>query len=114
MSPDIGDAELGLSDYIVYRDERNVNSSGASRGRGVLIAVTKDLPNSLLDSTDDLEQLFVKVGLGPREFIIGCIYLPPRSHTEKYSSFSENVDILSGKYQCSMLLFGDFNLLGAI
>ena len=110
LTPDFTDAELGLVNYNVYRCDRNSNTSSALRGGGVLIAVAKYLPSVLLPSSDDIEQVFVKVGSAATSLIIGCVYLPPRSPAAKYQSFSDSVDRLAEEHQRNLYLFGDFNL----
>lgn len=48
LNNDILDAELGFTNFNLYRDDRNL-TYGKSRGGGVLIAVNKEISCQLLN-----------------------------------------------------------------
>ena len=56
LSEKLSDSEILPSRFVLYRCDR------PSRGRGVLIAVHKSLPSTLIPSPD-LEVIVVKLGL---------------------------------------------------
>lgn len=112
MCDSIGDSELGLSNYIVFRCDRNISTSTHSRGGGALIAIRNDIPSSLHSTAlNNVEHLFVKITVNKTLFIIGSVYIPPRSPAAVYESFIELVQsILSSNNDCNLILCGDFNL----
>ena len=103
--------ELGFDTYNVFRLDRSAITSTAQRLGGVLIAVHESIPSRLIRSTDDIEQVYVLVGSGKKQMIVGCIYLPPNSPLEKYESVSNNLEAISQQFNNSGLcIMGDFNL----
>ena len=56
------DSELGLSDYFIYRCDRNCVLSGKVTGGGILVAVKKCFPCDLLFmEATQYEKLFLRV-----------------------------------------------------
>ncbi|XP_076666388.1 uncharacterized protein LOC143367980 [Andrena cerasifolii] len=107
---------LGLDEYNVFRYDRSDLTSRCPRGGGVLIAVNKSLPCTLLRiSNNNLEQIFVRVKVNNRHMIIGAIYLPPSSSHELYRVHSECVTELFHEFSSNKLfVVGDFNLPHAV
>ena len=54
LTSTISSSELKLNDYDIFRNDRS------SRGGGVFIAVKKDLCGELIESSDEVESIFVK------------------------------------------------------
>jgi len=76
----IGDSELGLSKYIIFRYNWTISTSIHNRGGGAPIAIRKDIPSSLLTtSINNVEHLFVKISINKNKFIVGSAYIPPSS-----------------------------------
>jgi hypothetical protein len=42
------DSKLGISNYIIFRCDRNISTSNLSRGGDVLIFIHNDIPSSIL------------------------------------------------------------------
>lgn len=112
MCNSIGDSELGLSNYIIFRCDRSPSTSIYSRGGGALIAIRNDIPSSPLTTAhNNVEHLFVKITVNKKPFIIGSVYIPPKSPTVVYESFIELVQsIVSSNNDSTLILCGDFNL----
>lgn len=108
----ISDSELGLSNYTVYRCDRNVSTSNLSRGGGVLIAIRNNIPSSILTTyANNVEHLFVKITINNKNYIIGSVYIPPNSPSTLYESFVEPVQsVLSTNSDFTLVLCGDLNL----
>lgn len=108
----IGDNELGLIDYTIFRRDRyqtNINLKGG----GILIAIKNCfLPKLIYKNYNfDCEQLFIKISIGKRSIILGAVYLPPRSSSEIYQHHINTVeDICSLDRDSDLILLGDFNL----
>jgi len=99
-------AELGLSNYIIYRCDRSSLSSNKERGGGVLIAVRKDIPSFFLPTPVlSVEQLFVRFSFNSLHFIIGCVYLSPLSTIDVYHAHLPTVDSLLQHYPSHTLFF---------
>ena len=69
LSDKISDSEILLSSFVLYCCDR------PSCGGGVLIAVHKSLPSTLIPSPSDLEVVVVKLCLD-NDFVICCVYDP--------------------------------------
>lgn len=74
---DIDDSELGLSNFQLFRLDRNQNTSTGSRGGGVLIAVKSNF-NATLIKTDVncVEQIFIFLTFKSVRIVIETVYLP--------------------------------------
>lgn len=106
------DAELGFGDYQIFRCDRGKNNSSCRLGGGVLIAVSKHLPASLVRINNlSIETLFVSLKIGKQKLLLNCSYFPPRSPADKLDTF---VEILDGLYASNKFAYtiicGDFNL----
>lgn len=53
---------------------------------GVLIAVRNSFHSYKIDIVSEVEELWVRVRVGVRDLIIGCVYIPPRSDFCVYES----------------------------
>ena len=101
LSDKISDGEILPSSFVLYRCDR------PSRGGGVLIAVHKSLPSTLIPSPSDLEVVVVKLGLD-NDFVICCVYVPPDSASLYISSLINYLtNIVSSFNKC--VIVGDFN-----
>lgn len=111
LCDDISDAELGLSNYFIFRKDRSRETSNKKWLGGVLLAVHKTVSCSFLPTTAPLEQVYVTIGSPKVKCILGCVYLPPESTIENYLMVSDTVDMISENYpEAEMCVAGDFNL----
>lgn len=92
LSSDFLDSELQFTDFNIYRKDRSADTSDKTRGGGVLIAVRKYLSSQLIvPVSKSIEDLYVKFNYGNNKFIIGGVYIPPRSSVEKYHIHIDNI-----------------------
>lgn len=111
LSSDITDAELGMTDYVIFRRDRSLETSSKQSMGGVLIAIHKSISCQPLPTTVPVEQAYVAIGFARTQYIIGCVYLPPNSPVDRYLMVSDSIDSLSNAYPDARLyLMGDFNL----
>ena len=104
-------AELGFDTYNVFRCDRSSTTSTAKCFGGVLIAVHQSIPARLIETNVDIEQIFVLIGSGNNQKILGCVYIPPNSPLDKYESFSTNLEDTSQRLDFPQFcIMGDFNL----
>lgn len=108
------DAELFDSDYQVFRRDRHLDALQAPVGGGVLCAVKRSLPCSLVEipDTHDLEIICVVLTLADRKLYIATVYIPPSAPALAYETVCNAIDHLSNLLQPSddIIVFGDFNL----
>lgn len=108
LTSEIGDCELGLNDYTVFRCDRSTLTSSKASGGGALIAVHNTIScTGLFPSIKNTESVFVKCS--SLNLIIGCTYLPPNQPTAVYTDFFNSVDEVLGGEPIGLLLLGDFN-----
>lgn len=86
LSDDISSAEFFLSDFLVFRCDRNKNTNSKMRGGGVFIAVKNSLrPLIIYPQHNNVEQVFVKLLLPNQSTIlIASVYLPPTANAKVY------------------------------
>lgn len=104
---------MGLDGYIIFRCDRNVNTSNSRRGGGKLIAVhSKFRPVIVLSPIISVEQVFVRITLpGGASILLAGIYLPPNSDISKYEHHTEFLDHVWESYKFdSGIVCEDFNL----
>ena len=109
----IDSAEIGLQNYDVYRDDRNVNL--ASRGGGVLIGINKKYKISrcknLLDDIVSIDHVYVNVKVGNSSLIIGATYIPPLADICFYQDYVMCIEELKNFYsESKFILIGDYNI----
>ena len=111
LCDDISDAELGLSNYFIFRKDRSRETSNKKWLGEVLLAVHKTVSRSFLVTTAPLEQVYVTIGSPKVKCILGGVYLPPESTIENYLMVNDTVDMISENYpEAEMCVAGDFNL----
>ena len=113
LNIDISSTEIGLEDYIVYRDDRN--ATVASRGGGVMVAVSKRLNSSMCKVLNDdvtiFDQLFIKIKHKNRSTIVRAVYIPPTYDINVYQDHIMYVEDLTNYYKdCNFIMMGDYNL----
>lgn len=116
LNEDIYDSELGFNKFNVFRTDRSKDTSNCEMGGGVLIAVNKSIQSSQVHTkVNNIESVYVNVKVKCYHFIVGLVYLPPRSTTQTISNYLEELDEVQAKYpQLDILLCGDYNLRNLI
>ena len=96
----IHNSEILPTNYRIYRNDRG------SRGGGVLIAVSNDIPSKLTSNHSSIEMITVEISLSPK-LIIVCLYIPPNC-SDDYQQ--ETLRILQSlPSDCDVILTGDLN-----
>ena len=73
---EVGDAELNLSNYNIYRQDRISNTSQHNRGGGVMVAIRKKYTSNVIESFNyGVEQIFVNVTMNNSHHIICLAYV---------------------------------------
>ncbi|KAL5242465.1 hypothetical protein ACI65C_009875 [Semiaphis heraclei] len=108
----VGDNELGLENYVIFRCDRNPSTSRLRRGGGTLIAVRKDVRCLRISPTStNVEHLFVKFSTQNISFILSSVYIPPSSPFTIYESHVSSVQTIAlANTNCTFIFCGDFNL----
>lgn len=107
----INNCELTLSNFKIFRADRNVNTSIKARGGGVLILVNKNIESSLSLIGNNVESLFIRISINNLNFIIGGIYIPPNSSISTYEFFCDDMERIYDRHpNDSYIIAGDFNL----
>lgn len=82
------------------------------RGGGVFIAVKHNIivePISIVNV--GLEQVCIKIKGFGEDIILGCVYIPPQSHANVFSSHLATITNIKNKYPNNRLLvIGDYNI----
>ena len=112
LTQDFDDAELGLPNYIIYRQDRNSLTIHRSCGGGVLIAVDKRITSgSITISCNSVEQKFIRLHNNSFKCLIDVVYLPPGSPAEAYHQHTTTVEEVAALYpDYGSITLGDFNL----
>lgn len=113
LHEDIGNEELGFTNYNIFRKDRSATTSHKSSGGGVLIAVLSTLrATELHPSTSGIESLFVSLkSSSSSHLLIGGAYIPPQQPTGTYDKYADMVDeilTLEPEHK-TIILLGDFN-----
>lgn len=117
LNDDFTQSEVKVTNYDIYRSDRDPIVSGRSRGGGVLIAVSSKLKSrriNVASPTHSFDHVFVHVQVGSGSLLLGCVYIPPSSDVETYVEHCNIVEDLCCRYPDSKVyLAGDYNLRGA-
>ncbi|XP_055387427.1 uncharacterized protein LOC129616025 [Condylostylus longicornis] len=105
--------EILDSTWSVYRNDRDYNSTGQSRGGGVLIATNNHVPSQLVSSRvfSTFDHQFIKVHSGKNYTYIGVVYFPPNSDESSYNNFFAicNDIFTIMNEDDNIVILGDFN-----
>lgn len=101
----------------MYRCDRR--SEEMRRGGGVSILVHNNIRsrgiNINYNINSKFEQLFVTISQGNLNFVIGAVYIPPRSNQEVYLEHTQIVEQLQVSLpNHQFIICGDYNLPEAI
>lgn len=110
LNEGISSSELLDDRYVIYRFDRNFNTSAKKDGGGVLIACKRNLDSHELTFNSQLGELWVKIKVGGKCFYVCVIYFPPGSQLETYRSFFNMCECNQYMFQANVMILGDFNL----
>ena len=110
LSGDIGDTELSIPGFTVFRKDRN------RHGGGIIVFVRSSLPCTILPFEPptiphiQLEFLPLCIEFCKHKFCISVFYRPPSSDLAYFDSFCNAVESLDIAKYSSFILLGDFNI----
>lgn len=115
LVPDIANSEFVDPRYVVYRCDRDRNTTGRLDGGGVLIAVLRVLQSCLLDTPGcpaSIEHLVVGIPSNDsKTHVISAVYIPPWAPTDVHTShFDGLMDLLNESNVENVFIVGDYNL----
>lgn len=119
LSQGVADAELLCPDYMMYRDDRDFNRTGLSRGGGVFLAVRSNIPVQAIDIRsvcplfDDIPLVDIAgVKISNKLFPVNVfvVYVPPNLPSEGFSRLCDALEYLVLTYGSNSIILGDFNL----
>lgn len=112
LSNDISDSELSVDSFNLFRCDRSTDTSTKIRGGGLLIYIRDNINSKRLKvEYNSVEQLFLLCSFGNNVFIIGGVYIPPKSESGQYDKHCHSVEILRQEHaNCGFYIFGDFNI----
>ena len=110
---DISVAEINLNNYMMYRCDRQ--SEEMRRGGGVSILVHKNIRSKGIsinyNFNSNFEQLFVTINQGNLHYVMGAVYIPPRSDQDIYLEHMQSVEQLQASFpNHQFVICGDYNL----
>lgn len=114
LNQNISDKELLDDRYVVYRRDRVCGGSEKQDGGGVLLAVTRDIPSTRVESWEvDVENIWIvlQININGRlhKIAICVVYLPPPVKYDKLTKLLESVDLVIS-HTDEVIILGDFNL----
>lgn len=118
LDSSVFDAELAPQNFTIFRHDRNFESTGRSRGGGVLIAV-RGLQSELvhlkapgLTLSPLIDLLCIKVSTHRSMIYVVLVYIPPQLPIAEYNNLYDYLFINFGNkiHSTDMLFLGDFNI----
>ena len=104
---EIGDAEINLNGYQVFRRDRKLDISNKTRGGGVLLYVKENLTAYEIHEIDaQCEALWVGIRNSMGEIIIGVCYKCPNAIDFEVENLHRSIKHYSQK---TAVIMGDFN-----
>lgn len=112
LNCEIKDSELDLTNYDIYRADRNSEFIDRSRGGGVMICCGSELKSNVICCVSNwFDLLIVRVTTEMCSFIICSVYMPPQSNLEKYENLCRIIeDNIEAFPDLKIWVFGDFNV----
>jgi len=111
--PEVGDAEINLMGYQVFRRDRKLDCSNKTRGGGVLLYVKdKLIAYEIQDFDAQCEALWVGVRNSMGEIIIGVCYKSPNAIDFEVENLYRCIKHYSKKQQLSWVILITVTLIG--
>lgn len=107
LTSDVTDSEVlaYLPNFRLFRNDRK-----GTRGGGVLIAVNHQIPCTTINTSSDLEILWLICHAAPETVLLGVCYRPPHNSPDFPGQLNDMLCHLNAKHpNAHILLFGDFN-----
>jgi hypothetical protein len=111
----ISSNEFFNSEYVVYRCDRSVSTSGKSSGGGVLVAVHNSIRSSTIMCVhNNVEYVAVKLYWPSKSMYLYAAYIPPMCSADVYNCHCDNITnfISCADITDIVCVLGDFNLPG--
>ncbi len=105
---EIGDAEINIRGYNIFRRDRDFDTGGKKRGGGVLLYVRNDLNAIEIDDREHkCESIFVCIKiLGLGNLIVGVCYRSPNAGRGEFDELSK---VIRKHTENAAIIMGDFN-----
>ena len=100
LTDQIYDNEIHPHNYTIYRRDRH------SRGGGVAIIVSNQIPSRLISSHDSVKMITIELSLVPK-LMLTCVYVPPSSSDRYLNDLISAISSLP--VNCNSVITGDFN-----
>lgn len=96
---------LKIDDYTLIRKDRG------SRGGGVGMYIKKEIKFTTLQTSNDIEQLWVRLTVANKTYLVGVVYRPPSYDYNAFLNIFENTVIneLPTNFE-NLFCLGDFNI----
>lgn len=109
----VRDEEVFGNIYNVFRDDRNLQTSGKKSGGGVLIAVSAKFNSEAITTSKfkEFEHVWARVSIAGETHVFASVYFPPLASKDAYEKFLHVADeIISGlPPEVKVHVYGDFN-----
>lgn len=110
----VNSEEIFSNSFDVFRNDRDLTSSGKKSGGGVLVAIRVGHDAEKIDSKlfVEFEHVWAKAKIANETHIYASVYFPPLSPISSYEAFFKNAEqiISSLEPEIKIHLYGDFNL----
>lgn len=114
LSDEFSESEVKVTDYDIYRCDRDLVLTGMSKGGGVMIAIRsrfKSRKIGVASRLNSIDHVFVLLQIGSTSYLLGCVYIPPSSSLDAYLEHYNVVEELSCRFPDSkIIIVGDYNL----
>ena len=114
LNTEINSQELFINNnYIVYRNDRNLELSSKRSGGGVLCAVKTEFESfRRYDLNSTIEALWIQCKVEKDIFLVCTVYFPPKSKFIDFEYFSKYLDNIINTLDLNthVIIVGDFNL----
>lgn len=112
LNSSFSNSEIIDDRYVIYRRDRDLQTSSKERGGGVLIAVLRSLLSyELLLPNIGVEEVWVVIRVADFKLLLCAVYIPPSSDGVVYSNHLERVEkMVDNSEHETICLIGDYNL----
>lgn len=114
LTDEYSNAELGCPGYHLFREDRDNNLTGKSRGGGVMCGVASRLTAmriNLDSQRSKYDEIWIRITVPEGKILVCTVYFPPLSPAEDYQRHCENIERLCDAYpNDKFIIAGDYNL----
>ncbi|KAG5889367.1 hypothetical protein JTB14_009160 [Gonioctena quinquepunctata] len=110
LNYNFANSEISNSQYLIFRKDRDYNSTNCTRGGGVMIAIKSSYNPTEIRVSNLFEDVWVKLKINNKSIVLCVVYFVPESSLDAYQRFVEHINEVKRHHiGANFIIVDDFN-----